>query len=214
MRAKHEAFTLVEMLVVLAVLGILVGLLLPAILAARENARIAGCLSNLKQLGQAIDLYMSDYDRTYPFGLDPVLRADIHDDGGKTWSRDFIDRWLAMPDLRDLLRPYGASPEVWRCPSHKAWSILPGQLPPRDVYVTYGTSYNYDPWLPALGARETLFPDPANSYLMADYDPHRGTNKYDWMENELFADFHVKMMSYPALLDTDDAFNYVHTRGR
>jgi len=62
----RQAFTLVELLVVIAIIAILAALLLPALSAAKSQARSNACLSNLKQLGQAIFIYTSDFADRLP----------------------------------------------------------------------------------------------------------------------------------------------------
>ena len=65
---QARAFTLIEILVVVAILIILMALLLPALSAARQQVAGFECLSHLRQIGQAVAMYRADNDDVYPIG--------------------------------------------------------------------------------------------------------------------------------------------------
>ncbi|MCG3146773.1 MAG: hypothetical protein PCFJNLEI_00207 [Verrucomicrobiae bacterium] len=64
---KKRAFTLIELLVVVGIVGLLSGLLLPALKQSREAARSAACSSNLRQMGLAMTMYLDDYQRYFAY---------------------------------------------------------------------------------------------------------------------------------------------------
>jgi len=66
-KRRQTGFTLIELLVVIAIIAILAAILFPVFAKARESARKASCLSNLKQLGMATMMYADDHDETYPY---------------------------------------------------------------------------------------------------------------------------------------------------
>jgi prepilin-type N-terminal cleavage/methylation domain-containing protein/prepilin-type processing-associated H-X9-DG protein len=130
MMKRHLAFTLVELLVVIAIIGILIGLLLPAVQAARESARRTQCKSNLRQIGLALTQFLDQQGARGKFpetSILPSVTPEDPDDPG-TWP------------LYKVLADYGENnQEMYRCPSDY------GPLNPRDDIVVYdGYQRPYD----------------------------------------------------------------------
>jgi prepilin-type N-terminal cleavage/methylation domain-containing protein/prepilin-type processing-associated H-X9-DG protein len=115
-RRQGSAFTLIELLVVIAILAVLAAILFPVFAKARERARQTTCLSNLKQLGLAFDMYTQDCDARLPCTWDNV-------EGNGQWSgwmfyRDFPNVNTGDFDpARGALYPYVKNANLYRCPS-------------------------------------------------------------------------------------------------
>lgn len=96
---RRCAFTLIELLVTIAIIALLIGILLPALSAARESGKALKCLANMRTLGQGVTLYAGDFDGHLP--LSSYTTGNGFSPGN----------WITT------LETYGVPPEVRRCPT-------------------------------------------------------------------------------------------------
>jgi prepilin-type N-terminal cleavage/methylation domain-containing protein/prepilin-type processing-associated H-X9-DG protein len=142
-------FTLIELLVVIAIIAILAAILFPVFAQARERARQTTCISNMKQIGLALMMYIQDYDEVIlpwiistgevpqPNSPDPYLRRADY----KLWTQ--------------LVQPYLKNTQVLYCPSFNEATLVEngsdpscdgasfaGYFPARFYYSHYGLAFH------------------------------------------------------------------------
>jgi prepilin-type N-terminal cleavage/methylation domain-containing protein len=116
----RRAFTLIELLAVVAIIGVLVALLLPAIQASREAARRSNCVNNLKQLGIALHNYADTYARLPPASTSPV-------DVG-VWNYA-TDPTVHLHSWAGLILPFIEEEPLWRSIDFNRSSLAPENQP-------------------------------------------------------------------------------------
>jgi prepilin-type N-terminal cleavage/methylation domain-containing protein/prepilin-type processing-associated H-X9-DG protein len=113
----RKAFTLIELLVVIAIIAILAAILFPVFAQARESARMTSCLSNMKQMGLALQMYVQDYDETFP---------NIYQGWGAPTAGS-NEGWM----WKNAVQPYIKNKGIFNCPSNPvANPTQAGVLPP------------------------------------------------------------------------------------
>ncbi|RYG47130.1 type II secretion system protein [bacterium] len=213
MRRSGRGFTLIELLVVIAIIAILAGLLFPVFARAKAKAKQTTCLSNLKQIGSAIALYMGDYDDIFPHALDA---SDKY--APQIWEQeeDFAARIPYMPLLTEVLQPYTKSQELFHCPADTGTEVLDNHFPDAfrtnpSMFKSYGSSYFFRTEIAFKAFSQTNFRLPANVNVLFDGAGHwhgdgRGLRPDDdadtyfsllggYRYNTLFGDFHARSLT-------------------
>ncbi len=124
----QPAFTLVELLVVLAIIAILFSLLLPALLRAQSRTRQAKCIHNVHQLGLGLNQFIADY-HAYPLFINGGFRKGGYPEHHSDWTDALEFEGLSASKNN---RFYEAG--VWRCPS----ASRPWHFPSESQYGSYG----------------------------------------------------------------------------
>jgi prepilin-type N-terminal cleavage/methylation domain-containing protein/prepilin-type processing-associated H-X9-DG protein len=170
---RHGAFSLIELIIVIAIVGILLTLAFPEYQRLIERARSVVCMNNLRQIGVAVGTYLTDNDNTFPF-IEPNPADPVYDPA-----------YEAKPMLTEL-GPYGVTQQLLRCPE---------DLRAGNYFARRGSSYQWRPILdgelkvnPVVygwrGATRTV--NPARMRICMDFEAVHFNRA-----NRLYADGHV-----------------------
>jgi prepilin-type N-terminal cleavage/methylation domain-containing protein/prepilin-type processing-associated H-X9-DG protein len=201
---RRAAFTLIELLVVIAIIAILAAILFPVFAQAREKARQITCVSNLKQIGLAINMYKQDYDEIY-------VPRDLPNLGGTPPLIKWLKNAEDPATDPDLVGPYIKNIPIRQCPSRR---VANARYPMNDWFQTqvWGTENSPE------GQNDAAVPRPSTTlivwehqisghacnigqfggdkdHLSPDAQDHYDSSHHNAF-NGLWCDGHVKLMHY------------------
>ena len=188
MRKGNKGFTLIELLVVIAIIAILAAILFPVFAKAREAARATSCLSNIKQLGLGLQMYMNENDQLFPV-MYQETGAAIGDGAGEVYNGHSMPAGAAWLDYvkkasyRAQLEPYVKSGAIFTCPSDSssAWGSSKKAFTDGQRFA----SYHYRFWFtlnclpaypngvsgPKQAYGESTLKDPSRTYAFNELVP-------------------------------------------
>jgi prepilin-type N-terminal cleavage/methylation domain-containing protein len=189
----RRAFTLIELMVVVAVIGLLVGVLMPALSSARASAKRTACASNLRQIGAGLAIYMSANRDRYPHASNMPSVGPAPLVGPKAIR------------IADVLRVEVGEPEAFHCPNDVSGD---GRGAPNNgltYFQSEGSSYEYRsdwrdrplpggrtaPEVSALFDRADIKVADNAFWVLKDYDNFHGPGGKPGARRYLYSDGHV-----------------------
>jgi prepilin-type N-terminal cleavage/methylation domain-containing protein/prepilin-type processing-associated H-X9-DG protein len=191
----RRAFTLIELLAVIAIIGVLAAIIIGSVSKVRDAARRTTCTSNLRQLGTAFNLYAADNRGLYPAPRQPDTTTPANKSAnpnpqGDNWQAE-LGRYVFRDQSVGQIKQTGASVNIAHCPSYDLlFTGIPQLAATNYKTAGYGMNFNINVGGSSLNAstvtRTTRFPAtsifyPAKTVLVGDSsDYHIGVDTSGW----------------------------------
>jgi prepilin-type N-terminal cleavage/methylation domain-containing protein len=175
---RTRAFTLIEILVVIAIVGLLAGLLIPAVARSRAKAAQARCGLQLQQVGQMLQMYFGENRNALPnVNMMPSLQPPLN----------------GYPSLVQVLAPYHrGGVQVFDCPADQITQPAPNAPPGFETYFAREqSSYQWNADVNLGASRVTDLKNADAVPLVQEYEPFHGHAGMSGSMNRLYLDLHV-----------------------
>ncbi len=185
MSRAAKGFTLIELLVVIAIIAILAAILFPVFARARERARQTSCLSNMRQQGTALMMYVQDYDELYPNQHNRTPESDVQYPGGALSNSMY---WYMA------IYPYVNNVDLFSCPSDRrgAWNGNPTS----SLRYGYSRHFAYHTSPPPIAMGDVEYP--SETVVLADTgfapEPPRDASPMPYV---FYSRIYYRTMIYP-----------------
>lgn len=169
--SKSKAFTLIELLVVIAIIAILAAILFPVFAQAKEAAKKTACLSNNKQMGVGLYLYLNDYDDNLPMANYPQNPNNLPSAFSYLAGPSKFVAW----NWADIIQPYVKNYAIFKCPDDTSGPLVVNGTPvpgyplsyALNMYIYLGTG-GFADFKGSIGAPMSEINEPASKLFIVE----------------------------------------------